>query len=78
MTYTAKQFASELLAQLDQGYDPIRIARWADSVFFATHAVDCSPAIRSALTSLFTMQEGEEFVISEADLRKLAHTFANS
>jgi hypothetical protein len=61
MTYTDKQFGSDLLAQLHQGYDPSRIARRADNVFFATHNMDCSPAVREALIDIFTMQEGEEF-----------------
>jgi hypothetical protein len=75
MTYTDKQFGNDLLVQLDQGYDPSRIARWADNVFFATHNIECSPAVREALIDIFTMQEGEEFQIPEADLRALALAF---
>ncbi len=77
MTYTDQQFGSELLAQLDQGYDPLRIAQWADRVFFNTHNADCSPAVREALVDIFTMQEGEEFHIPEAELRKRAQEFAS-
>ena len=31
MIYTRKQFARELLVEIDQGYDVVRIARWAFS-----------------------------------------------
>ncbi len=78
MTYTDKQFGTELLAELDQGYDPLRIARWADHVFFNTHNAECSPAVREALTDIFTMQEGEDFYIPEAELRKRAQEFSSS
>jgi len=77
MTYTDKQFGSDLLAELDKGYDPLRIARWADRVFFDTHSAECSPAVREALIDIFTMQEGEEFHISEAELRKRAQEFTS-
>jgi hypothetical protein len=78
MTYTDQQFGNELLAELDQGYDPLRLARWADRVFFMTHSADCSPAVREALIDIFTMQEGEEFHIPEMELRKRAQEFASS
>lgn len=75
MTYTDQQFGSELLAQLDQGYDPLRIAQWADRIFLNS---DYTNAVREALIDIFTMQEGEEFHIPEAELRKRAQEFATS
>ncbi len=31
--YTTKDFGRDLLIELSHGYDPIRIARWADHLF---------------------------------------------
>jgi hypothetical protein len=73
--YTNRQFGIDLLAQLDQGYDPIRIARWADQLFL-TPDYDFSKAVRESLIDIFTMQEGAEFHIPESELRARAERFA--
>jgi hypothetical protein len=76
--YTDQQFGKELLTELDRGYDPIRISKWADSIFFSTRVCDSSSAVKNALIDLFTMQEGEEFFLPESDLRKRAQEFLAS
>ncbi|MAT71552.1 MAG: hypothetical protein CMJ58_18750 [Planctomycetaceae bacterium] len=75
MTYTDQQFGAKLLAQLDQGYDALRIAQWADRVFLSC---SYSTEVRETLIDIFTMQEGEEFHIPEAELRRRAQEFASA
>lgn len=75
MKYTDQQFGTDLLAQLDRGYDPLRIARWADHLYYTT---DCSAAVTDTLIDIFTMQEGEAFHIPEAELRQRAQKLVAS
>jgi hypothetical protein len=77
MKLTDHQFGVELLAQLDVGYDPLRIAEWADQLFLSGD-YEYSEAVRESLIDLFTMQEGDEFIVCEADLRSLANSFMRS
>jgi hypothetical protein len=77
MTYSDHQFGIDLLVQLDEGYDPIRLARWADQVFLSGDH-QYSKAVRESLIDIFTMQEGEEFYIPENELRARAQRFVSS
>jgi hypothetical protein len=77
MNYSDHEFGTDLLAQLDLGYDPVRIAQWADSVFFRPY-FNYSNGVRATLIDLFTMQEGEEFHIPEEVLRAKAQHFLTS
>lgn len=70
MPYTRKQFARELLAEIDKGYDVIRIARWAFLKKLDTRTEDLELA--GLLTIVFTMEEGPEFEYNETELRELA------
>ena len=78
MRYSDQEFGRDLLAQLDAGYDPVRIARWAYGKFLGTGVDDRSDAVREALIDLFTMEEGEEFHIPEEKLRATAGRFIAS
>jgi hypothetical protein len=64
MVYTNQQFGADLLAQLEEGYDPIRIAKWAYAVFLDPDRGELPRAVYDALIDLFTMEEGEEFPYS--------------
>jgi hypothetical protein len=77
MNYSDQQFGRELLEQLDRGYDPLRLARWADQIFLSGSRGK-SQAVRDALIDIFTMQEGEEFYIPEDELRARAQRFESS
>jgi hypothetical protein len=72
MTYTDRQFGTELLAELDAGYDPIRIAKWAYVIFLDADRRDRTRRVEGTLIELFTMEEGLEFHITEAELRARA------
>ncbi len=76
MTYSDQQFGRDLLAQLDADYNPVRIARWAYGRFLEPG--ERSDSVREALIDLFTMEEGEEFHISEEQLRATAERFIAS
>lgn len=76
MNYTDQDFGRDLLAQLDAGYDPARIARWAYSRFLEPG--ERSDSAHEALIDLFTMEEGEEFHIPEKRLRETAGRFIGS
>jgi len=78
MKYTNAEFGRELSAQLDRGYDPIRIARWAWQQFTDPDRRERSDELRSALLDLVTMEEGTEFHIPETDLRSMARRFMAS
>jgi len=78
MTYTDCQFGRELLAELDLGYDPLRIAKWAYGVFMDASRRDRSRQVHDALVDLFTMEEGPEFHIPDAELRALAQRFISA
>lgn len=73
MTYSDQDFGRDLLVQLDTGYDPVRIARWAYGRFLEPG--ERSDAVHEALIDLFTMEEGEEFHIPEEKLRATADRF---
>jgi hypothetical protein len=75
MTYTDPQFGQDLLAQLTQGYDPVRIAKWAYGTFLDANRRDRSRRVHDALVDLFTMEEGPEFYIPEEELRARAQSF---
>jgi len=70
MRYSEKQFGRDLLAELERGYDPVRLARWAFNQYLQTR--ECSRQVHDRLIDLFTMEEGEEFHIAEPDLRTMA------
>jgi len=76
MTYTDGQFGEDLRGQLDAGYDPVRIAKWA----FVVWKMDAnrrhrSAAVEKALGDLAVMEEGLEFHIPESELRAMAQRF---
>jgi hypothetical protein len=76
MTYTDSQFGHDLLAQLDAGYDPIRIAKWAFTVWrMDPNRRRRSAAVEQCLGDLAVMEEGPEFYMSEVEIRAMANRF---
>ncbi|MDB5349283.1 MAG: hypothetical protein JWN86_530 [Planctomycetota bacterium] len=76
MAYSDHEFGQDLLAQLDAGYDPVRIARRAYGRFLEPG--ERSDSVHEALIDLSTMEEGEEFHIPEEELRATADRFIAS
>ena len=71
MTYTRKQFARDLLTELDHGYDVVRIARWAFSKKMDPDLRVEDPALDVMLMRVVAMEEGTEFEYDETELREL-------
>lgn len=64
------QVGEGLLTELQRGYDVVRIARWAYELHLGTREFE--EGVDLILLKLIAMEEGPEFVISEADLKRLA------
>lgn len=71
MKHSDLQFATDLLAELEKGHDIIRIARWAHARYL-DECGSLSPRLRSAMMRLIAMEEGDEFELSETEIRDLA------
>ena len=71
MVYSALQLKQELLSHLCIGYDPMSIARWAYEIYL-DKASNIEPEAEKILMQLIAMEEGDEFVITEEELRKIA------
>ncbi|WP_116964633.1 hypothetical protein [Fastidiosibacter lacustris] len=76
MTFTAKELSSVLQAELDKGYDVVRIARVAFQLY-QDHGVGLAPDLDEILLQLMAMEEGPEFEYSVEELRKLAQDLQN-
>lgn len=70
MTYTKKDFANDLKAQLDLGYDPKRIGSWAHKMYLQ-HCGRIDRELEEIMVDLFVLEEGPEFAIPESELRNL-------
>lgn len=75
MTFTAKELSSVLQAELDNGYDVVRVARVAFQLY-QDHGVELTPDLDEKLLQLMVMEEGPEFELSEDELRTLAGELA--
>lgn len=75
MTLTAKKLSSALQAELDKGYDIVRIARVAFHLY-QDHGVELTPDLDETLLQLMAMEEGPEFEYSEEELRALVEKLA--
>ena len=72
MTYTRRQFARDLLAEMDHGYDVVRIARWAFSKKMDPDVQIDDPGLDAMVMQVVAMEEGPEFEYDEIELRALA------
>jgi hypothetical protein len=70
MSYDLKAFGVELLLELEKGYDIVRISNWAYRTFFDLR--DPSPSLTSSMMTIIAMQEGEQFELTESELRVFA------
>ncbi|MDP2572699.1 hypothetical protein Q8W40_10940 [Vibrio penaeicida] len=75
MTLTANELSSVLQAELDKGYDVVRIARVAFQLY-QDYGVELTPDIDEKLLQLMAMEEGPEFEFLEEELRGLVRELA--
>jgi hypothetical protein len=73
MIYSKKEFAKDLQAQLDLGYDPKRIGSWAHKMFLQ-HCGKTDGELEEIMIDLFVLEEGPEFELPESKLRELIKT----
>lgn len=71
MTYRKCDFGKELLAQLEKGYDPDRIGRWANEQH-AKHAGEMEKGLSSEIQAVMFMEKDPDFYLDEKKLRQLA------
>jgi hypothetical protein len=70
MNLTREELGLELSRELDEGYDPARIAKWAYRLHLDASKIDVG--LEAELLKLITMEQGPEFEMSEGELRELA------
>lgn len=74
MIYTKKQFGTELKAELDRGYDPVRIAKWCYVKYLDER--EREDGLGEIMYEVFGMDAGPEFVIPLAELESIARSCA--
>lgn len=70
MTYSKRDFAKDLKTQLDLGYEPKRIGRWAHKMYLQ-HCGRIDRDLEEIMVDLFVLEEGLEFEFPESKLREL-------
>ncbi len=70
MTYSKREFAKDLKAQLDLGYEPKRIGSWAHKMYLQ-HCGRIDTDLEEIMVDLFVLEEGSEFECPESKLREL-------
>lgn len=71
MTYRKCDFGKELLRQLDGGYDPDRIARWAYEQHL-NHAGRMEDGLSTEMMTVIAMEGDPQFYLNERELRQFA------
>ena len=70
MTYSKREFAKDLKKQLDLGYEPKIIGRWAHKIYLQ-HCGKINQDLEEQIVDLFALEEGPEFELPESKLRDL-------
>jgi hypothetical protein len=74
--YTSQKFGEDLELILNQSYDVIKIARWAEHVY-TIHCRELSPELDDIIMALSAMEHGPEFEYTEQELKLLAELLIN-
>ena len=75
-TFTAKTLSDTLYAELEKGYNVVRISRVAFQIY-QEHGRELTPELNEKILQLLAMEEGPEFEYSEVELRKLAEDLSS-
>ncbi|MCB9178005.1 MAG: hypothetical protein H6590_01080 [Flavobacteriales bacterium] len=70
--YTGRDFANGLSAQLEQGFDSIRIAHWAYQMFL-NNVHDLEPGLKDKIMAIVLIEE-PQFEMSEDELLSFIDT----
>ena len=71
MKYTKQDFGAALKTNLDNGYTPAQIGKWAHSFFFQ-NCRELDPDFKDIVEKLLLMEEALEFEYSKEDLFDIA------
>ena len=71
MTYTKRNFGSDLLNEVNRGYDVVRLARWAMRLR-SDRIREFDEGVKDAVMDIVVMEEGPEFEMTEEQLRDFA------
>jgi len=74
--YALKNLGEDLIKELDKGFDVVRIANWARTLFFYSR-YDFSPQVEDVLKAIYYMEAGPEFEYSENELKLLSLMLLN-
>ena len=68
--YTKKEFGKALLEATNGGSDEADLARWAYEVYL-DHAHQLEPGLYNVIMKIVAMEGGNEFSLTEAQIREL-------
>ena len=71
MMYTSADFRRDLESEMDNGYDIVRIARFAFMIY-QKHGGGLSQELDEKVLQVAAMEEGPEFEMTEDELRRFA------
>lgn len=71
MTYTKKQFGSELKTKLFAGSSSNEISKWAFNIY-TDYGLEFEHGLDYFVLKLIAMEEGPEFFLSEEELKLIA------
>ncbi len=76
MTYTKKDFGKELLDQISNGYDILKVARWAHNRYMS-FGIEVDESVQQIVLQIVAMEEGAEFEMNEIELTDFANKLVN-
>ena len=71
MTYTKRDFGTDLLHEVNRGFDVVRLAGWAMRLY-SDRIRECGDGVKDAVMEVVVMEEGPEFEMTEEQLREFA------
>jgi hypothetical protein len=71
MSYTAGDFARELLGELQKGYDVVQLSRWAMATCLK-HSHETEPELDSKIMDVVAMEDDPQFEMTERELWEFA------
>ncbi|MBA3721679.1 MAG: hypothetical protein H0W88_04690 [Parachlamydiaceae bacterium] len=72
-----KQLGQELIAQLNLGFDIVKISRWAHKINFE-NIKNIDSSMHVILQTLFSMEDDLQFEYTENELRMIANNLINN
>ena len=77
MIYSKRDFGVGLVAELNKGFDVVRLSRWAYATYLR-HCPDLEAGLSDVMMEVVAMEEGPEFEFAEGELRDLAEKLSGA